>query len=159
MSSCQPWLHLLFIHLIIAVHTQSSDPFIVIDISLNASSAQSHCQNEYSTNLASIHNDDQMNTAISLCESIDHNGGAENCYIGLRRNSNTLYWLDGSEVDYDLAAGTNSECFVIDTEYLTEWIDFDCNNEKPFLCNNPSYITSTTPGLIILSFSFTNITL
>ena len=117
------------------------------------SDGEAYCMDNYGTNLASIHDEDQNVEASNLCYTTEYD-----CYIGLNDIdiANVYVWTDGSLFDYDSwspsepSATTNEYCIRIaarGSSVFGAWGDRDCEREYAILCNkfNPTADPTSYP--------------
>ena len=107
--------------------TIASYSYVLVENALNFTAAQSYCQEQLGTDLASIHSETEYDELIASISSSAHYLGdgvwIGGVWIGLNRlNTNddqTWEWTDGSPWDW----GTNVSGGVY------PWIDFEPNNK------------------------------
>ena len=133
--------------------------------------AQSHCRETFGTTLATMHSEEDMNEARSLCKERTLFNG---CWIGLYRESGALDFEqdDGTEFDYgsDLSADgvypwsegqplglqheldAEGHCVILnaETDYLWD-ANTSCSQSAPKpICNSPSEICIADGWRVVL---------
>lgn len=136
----------------------------VSSIALNRESAKTHCNQQYGTELASIHSGRDMSEIGILCNVINANhNNEEGCWFGLYDEDNfNFVWDDETAMDYGMIGQqypwgslepNNAEiekCVVYnlhdynyngDGDAMTHnWVDVGCDQIKYPVCNAPSTI-------------------
>ena len=128
--------------------------------------ADIYCKYKYGTSLASIHSEQDMEEAVSLCSKISKFGDLP-CWIGLSETniSGQLQWTDGTSFDYgselasypwksDQSLSTN-QCVKIES---WGWIIDTCEDTDSAyaLCNAPSEICDESQWIYTVSSSVSN---
>eukprot|EP01083_Nonionella_stella_P066790 176184_1 len=129
--------HILLMLCALLMHSAVATKYLLSDTAYSdQASAKAYCQS-MNTELASIHNADQLEEAHSLCGTIDTTIG-EGCWVGLTRGSgptdetSTWSWTDGTACDYGCNAADRTA-----TVGLKPWAElepyqfYDCVNLWP----------------------------
>eukprot|EP01084_Bolivina_argentea_P082731 149799_1 len=110
--------------------------------------ANTICQSEFGTTLASIHTSIQDAEIDTLCQSYASSTGR--CFIGLiDQNTEGQYvWIDDTSVDFlgwggaepqnNIHGSEDEDCSAIDNQ-AAYWIDLPCSWAYTFICNKPDY--------------------
>eukprot|EP01083_Nonionella_stella_P147779 466816_1 len=107
--------------------------------------AESFCNTQYGTSLASIHSASDNTEISSLCA----NSAESACYMGLNDQSveASFVWVDGSNRDFTASTfpldnhdhgGYDEDCMIVYTD--GSWGDTPCHTSHPysFICNAPT---------------------
>ena len=160
--------------------TYKHDNYIAIEAEnygLNWEEANQFCQDEFDTQLASIHTTDEYNSINTMMIELGWDNDDDDdlnykVWIGLTdiENEKTYIWADGTIYDSNNAnwasgQGKSSEdCVAMRlSESNNEWHDYDCEKTfEHFLCNRDKtifeykdYIGINTHNNDILSLSYT----
>ncbi|KAF3697530.1 Aggrecan core protein Cartilage-specific proteoglycan core protein [Channa argus] len=113
--------------------TQLDPDFVLVNATMNWTSAQSYCRQNF-TDLATVTNNQQNNKIHKLLPS------GEMAWIGLFRDHN-FYWSDQSIFsfsDFDSVENRiyslNVVCGVADLQGSKKWKFLSCDTRKPFVC-------------------------
>eukprot|EP01084_Bolivina_argentea_P110379 197118_1 len=126
-------------------------------------SANTYCINNFATELASIHNDNQSQEISMLCYT---QLSPSECWIGLNDidSESTYKWIDGSPVDYPIKWNSGSpdnncgscgdieeDCVVLAYNPIQLLIDAACSHPVQyytFICNAPTLAPTSTPSYV-----------
>ena len=121
------------------MNDDTANGYIGVNIAMNWCDAESYCESNYGTNLASVASS-QDNTNV-LTASSSAGFGSSNFWVGGSdfATEGTFVWSDGTPFSYTnwLAGEPNNnnggEHCLEYSGYV--WNDFECHYEMPFVCN------------------------